>query len=64
MVGWGGGGGGGAVKTRSRGKPPPPPPPGPTCYRQDTPSPLPPFSFFSPATFSLINCDEGENKAF
>ena len=33
-----------------------------TRYRQDTPPP--PFSFFSPATFSLINCDEGENKAF
>ena len=45
----GDGGGGGAV---------------PTCYRQDTPPPLPPFSFFSPATFSLINCEEGENKAF
>ena len=43
-----GGGGRGAVTTR---------------YRQDTP-PSPSFFLFSPATFSLINCDEGENKAF
>ena len=33
----------------------------PTCYRQDTPPP--PFSFFSPETFSLINCDEGEKQS-
>ena len=63
MVGWGGGGryqhvtgpgggggGGGAAGTN--------------MLQARHPSPLPPFSFFSPATFSLINCDEGENKAF
>ena len=26
--------------------------------------PPPSFFLFSPATFSLINCDGGENKAF
>ena len=25
--------------------------------------PPPPFSFFSPETFSLINCDEGEKQS-
>ena len=26
-------------------------------------TPPPPFSFFSPETFSLINCDEGEKQS-